>query len=132
MTDRNDSCCATAPQQTETVVKKTEACYTPSTDLYEVEGGWVLKADLPGVNRSDLDLQIDKGVLTLEATARTGQPGRCFHQEFNPATFYRRFDIGDLVNVENIDARLENGVLTLLLPMAEAVKPRKIKVNLNA
>lgn len=104
--------------------------FLPSTDLYETEDGWVLEADLPGVTREDLDIEVEQGMLTLNAEARTGRAGTVLHREFRPVVYRRRFQIGDQVDADRISARLENGVLTLGLPKAEAMKPRQIKVSL--
>jgi len=108
---------------------KPENLFLPSTDLYQTEDGWVLEADLPGVTRDDLDIEVEQGVLTLNAEARTGRAGTVLHREFSPVVYRRRFQIGDQVDADRISARLENGVLTLGLPKAEAMKPRKIEVN---
>jgi len=120
------------PKETTTAVesRQPETVFLPSTDLYEKDDGWVLEADLPGVTQADLDIEFERGVLTLQAKRHAERAGRLLHREFDPVVYRRRFKIGDLVDAERISARLVNGVLTLDLPKAEAVKPRKIKVNL--
>jgi len=122
----------TTKEETTAVVenRKPVSVLIPSTDLYETEDGWVLEADLPGVTQDDLDIEFERGVLTLQAEARTGRAGTLRHREFSPAVYRRRFRIGDRVDADRISAKLEHGVLTLDLPKAEAVKPRKIEVSL--
>lgn len=120
------------PKETTAVVEsgKPETVFLPSTDLYEQDDGWVLEADLPGVTQADLSIEVERGVLTLQAEPRTRRAGTLLHREFDPVVYRRRFKIGDLVDAEKISARLVNGVLTLDLPKAERAKPRKIEVRL--
>lgn len=118
------STCAPAEEQRKVYV-------SADANLYEIENGWVIEADLPGVSREDLSIEVDQGVLTLQAGAHTGQAGRLFHQEFGPVTYLRRFRIGDRVDTDGISAKLVNGVLTLHLPLAEKAKPRMIEIKAN-
>ena len=106
-----------------------ERVIAPETDLHETEQGWVLEADLPGVSREDLRIEVDEGVMTIEAEARSGAPGRFIHREFGPVVFRRRFQLGNQVNLDSIAAELKDGVLTLRLPKAEEAKPRKIDIR---
>lgn len=108
-----------------------ESVVVPATDLYDVEDGWVLEADLPGVTRDRLSIEIDQGVLTLRGEAHTGRPGTLLHHEFSPVVYERRLRVGSRVNVDAIAADLSHGVLTLRLPKAEEAKPRKITVAVN-
>ncbi len=113
------------------VEEKKKFYVSADADLYEIENGWIIEADLPGASRGDLSIQVDQGVLTLQAEARTGRAGRPFHQEFGPATYLRRFRVGDRVDAEGISAQLVNGVLTLHLPLAEKARPRVIEIKAN-
>jgi len=125
----NHDCCSI---QTTSDAKTELPAHTPSTDLYEVENGWVLEVDLPGVKQDDLSLHVEDDTLTVDAKTHFGAEGRRFHQEFNTVRFLRRFPLGDQLDLENIAAELTNGLLRVTLPMAEAVKPRKIEVKTNA
>jgi HSP20 family molecular chaperone IbpA len=108
-----------------------ETVFRPDTDMRETRNGWVFEIDLPGVRREDLSLEVNDGVLTLRAEAKTGGEGRRIHAEFDPVIYERRIRVGDEVHVEGIRADLARGVLTLELPKAEAKKPRKIEVKIG-
>jgi HSP20 family protein len=110
---------------------KPEAVVVPPTDLYEAGDAWILEADLPGVTRDRLSIEVDQGVLTLRGEAHTGRPGTLLHHEFSPVVYERRLRVGGQVDVEHISADLGHGVLTLRLPKAEQAKPRKISVAVN-
>jgi HSP20 family protein len=107
------------------VVQKAEkkdrtAMARPRVDILETGQEFLLVADLPGVNPGDVDLHFDKGELTLRGS-RSGSRG---------VTFERTFTVSDVVAADRIAAELKNGVLTVKLPKTEAVKPRKIAVNM--
>jgi len=108
-----------------------ESVVVPATDLYEVEDGWVLEADLPGVTRDRLTVEIDQGVLTLRGEAHTGRSGALLHHEFSPVIYERRLRVGNRVQVDAIAADLGHGVLTLRLPKAAEAKLKKITVAVN-
>jgi len=102
----------------------------PPVDLYEIDDGWILIADVPGVRKEDLDLEVDKGVLTIHARRVSSEPeGRVIHQEFEPVDFLRSFPLSDQVDRTRISANVVGGLLTITLPKADAVRPRKIVVE---
>ena len=102
----------------------------PPIDLYETDDGWVAVADVPGVGKDDLDLDVDKGVLTIQARVAQDSPdGGIIHQEYEPADFHRSFPLSDQVDRGRITANVASGVLTIVLPKAEQAKPRKIIVE---
>ena len=85
-----------------------------------------VRAELPGVKREDIGVEVTGGNLTITAKrAATGQDADGDSQ----ATFARSVSLGETVQTEKITAAYENGVLTVTLPKAEASKPRKITVN---
>lgn len=106
--------------------------WTPRVELWEDDNGVVLKAELAGVKPEDVEVEVDKNVLTLKgarhAEKREQQEGR-MRTEWSYGAFERRFTLPDTLNTEHIDASLEDGVLTLSIPRVEAKKPRKITVN---
>jgi HSP20 family molecular chaperone IbpA len=101
----------------------------PAVDIFETDQGLTLIADLPGVAKEDLLIDIDQGLLTVEANAKSHSRGEPVLREFLPGNYYRQFKLPDEVNSEKISAELKNGVLTLLLPKAEAAKPRRIEIT---
>lgn len=94
---------------------------SPAVDIYETGEHLVLEADLPGVREEDLQLEVSRGVLTLEAPA-SAENGRQYG-------FYRQFRISDRIDADAGEAALKDGVLRLRLPKSEAAKPKKISVK---
>jgi HSP20 family protein len=94
-------------------------------DLYEDKENTYVRAELPGVNRDDINVEITDGVLTLAATRKTaGANGEADTTQ----TFSRSVTVGDDVQTDKIGAAYENGVLTVTLPKREEAKPKKITV----
>lgn len=103
---------------------------TPTVDIFEQDGGLTLMADMPGVSSEQLQVDIDQGVLTLEGVVNDELKGERLFSEFAPSGYYRRFRLPEHLDSDKIDAQLKNGVLTLILPKAEAALPRKIEVKM--
>jgi len=126
----------TMPDQGQTTVQRDEpkgnpaGVFAPRIDLLETEDAFWLKADLPGVKPDGVSLHCKEGELVLHARREARYHGkRLVGWEFAPGDYFRAFTLGEQVDCEAIDADLKNGVLTLKLPKAEAVKPRKIAVK---
>lgn len=95
---------------------------TPAVDIYETESELVLLADMPGVVEQGLQLEVSRGVLTLEAERSVAEDGSKYG-------YYRQFKLSDRIDADAGQAQLKNGVLTLRLPKSEAAKPKKIAVK---
>lgn len=106
-----------------------EAYVTPPVDIYETADGLVVKADLPGVTKADLDLRVENNLLTIRGRAAHCAPGDVLYREYNLQNFFRQFELSDKVDQGKISAELQHGVLTLNLPKAEEAKPRRIDVR---
>lgn len=105
---------------------------TPATDILEMEDGFHILMDLPGVKPEDLSVDIEESELTIKATSSYADDDadvRKVHMEFGSHSFSRTFTLSDLVDRENVKAELANGVLQLYLPKAEAMKPRRINIT---
>lgn len=102
---------------------------SPAVDIYETEDGLVVMADLPGVDKSGLEINVEQGVLTLEAHAGGEVAADEVSREFSLRSFYRQFRLPDSIDASASNAVLKNGVLTLSLPRAAAAKPRRIEVT---
>ncbi|HEY1109292.1 MAG TPA: Hsp20/alpha crystallin family protein [Opitutaceae bacterium] len=94
-------------------------------DLYEDEANTYVRAELPGVNRDNINVEVADGVLTLTVTQKTPANGDTPEQA---TSFARSVSVGDRVDTTKISAAYENGVLTVTLPKPEAVKPKKIAI----
>ena len=109
-----------------------EGTYSPVVDVYECASEVVLVAEVPGATREDISVQVDKGVLTVQADSKFAVPGEGYAATFvafEPGQFFRAFALSDEIDREKIDATVANGVLTVRLPKAEAAKTRKIQIK---
>ena len=105
-----------------------ERAVRPAVDIYETEEGLNLLADLPGVDKDGLSIDIDQGVLTLRGDVDDAGRGKSLHREFVLGSYYRRFTLPSELDFDKVSAELNDGVLTLSMPKSEAAKPRKIDI----
>ena len=104
--------------------------FTPHVDIFETEDAITLQADVPGATQDGLDIDLREGVLTLTADVDVPEDkGKLVFREYQVGGFTRRFQVGKDIDQEKISAALDCGVLTLTLPKAESLKPRKIPVK---
>ncbi len=114
------------------VTRHPEAFVTPLTDIYEEENGLHVVVDLPGVEKSGLKLAVENDILTIEGHVNASNSDTNYLiREFEPTNYFRQFELSESVNREKINAELKNGVLSIFLPRAEALKPRTIDVKIN-
>lgn len=107
-----------------------ERYVAPEVNIYETKDGYVLEAELPGVNKEGLDIQVEDNTLTLIARrVPSDVKGQALYRESTAADYRRAFELDPAIDTAKIEATLNQGVLTLTLPKSEAVKPRKIAVN---
>ncbi len=106
---------------------------TPDCDIYENDNEYVMYFDIPGVEKDDISLKVEKDILTLtaECTKRAGENYTCLRDEMMYSGFKRSFDLGDSVNSDEINADYKNGTLKLLLPKKEKQKTRQISINVS-
>ncbi len=105
--------------------------FIPSVDIYETEGAVMLRADMPGVDKSGVSIDLEKGVLTINGTMDGDEDPseRVLLKEYETGHYMRRFTISEAIDQEKIEAKIVDGVLTLVLPKIEPAKPRKIEVH---
>jgi len=110
------------------------ASLTPTVDVEEKEDAFLITAELPGVEEKNVQLTVEDGVLTIsghrEASKEEKKEGAIL-RERSYGSFHRSFRLGRGVDAEKIEASYKNGVLSVTLPKAEAVKPRQIPVSTN-
>lgn len=111
--------------------REREHRYTPQVDIYEEEQGVVLLANMPGVDENNVDVEVEKGVLSIRGRIdyELGEKEEVLSQSFDTGTFYREFSLSDDLEIEGIEASMKNGVLKLNLPKSEKLKARKIQIN---
>ena len=105
------------------------------TDIEETDEAYVLRADLPGVGKEDIDLQIEDDILTVKAERRAAyqnedEKKRFVRIERGWGVYTRSFDVSE-VDTDAIGAKFENGVLTLTLPKKQPPKPEAKKVTIE-
>ena len=108
-----------------------EVVLRPRVDVFESNEAYQLEADLPGIRKDDLKVEIERNVLTIEATrnSQRSEDLQGLHLErASNARFVRRFTLGREVDADKIDARFEDGVLRLTVPKKEQALPRRIHV----
>jgi len=106
--------------------------WAPAVDMYETNDELVLRAELPGMNEKDIDLSITGDVLVLRgerAPDPTVNQENYFRGERWSGKFERMFTLPIPVETDKVKATYRDGVLTVTLPKAEAVKPKAIKVD---
>jgi HSP20 family protein len=100
-------------------------------DLSRDADRYVLNADLPGIDPSSVDIDVDGQLLSIRAErpAPAADGVTWIARERSTGTFLRRFTLGQNVDTSGISANYENGVLSVVIPVAEKAKPRKIAVQ---
>lgn len=105
--------------------------FTPPIDIFESEEGLVLHADLPGVAADSVELQVQDNKLTLFGRVRPSVPegARVVHREYHEGDFLRSFILSDEVDHNRISAKMNHGVLQVVLPKAAKAQPRRIEIS---
>ncbi len=92
----------------------------PSAYVYEADAGYALEVELPGVKKEDTSIEVEKSVLTVKATRKRGE---------NEIKYERSFRVADEIDVENVKAAMENGVLRVSLTKKKEAEAKKIEVQ---
>lgn len=96
----------------------------PAADLYEDEHNFYARFELPGLKKNEIDLELENSVLTI-SSVKTEKS----EESKSEMSFQRSISVPDGVNLEGVSAALEDGILTVTMPKAEARKPLQISVN---
>ena len=108
------------------------SAWTPAVDIFDQADAIVLRAELPGLSPDDIDIEIDESVLTLRGERRfeeTVEEGRYYRLERAYGAFQRSVTLPQGVKSDEITASFDNGVLSVSVPKAAEVRPRKIAVG---
>jgi HSP20 family protein len=109
--------------------RASEQFIAPAATVLENADGYTLEVEMPGVSKENLEMWVENNELTI--LGRRSMPaveGTLIHRESRPENFRRTFELDPSIDAEKISAKIEQGVVTLTLPKAEQVKPRKITV----
>ena len=103
---------------------------TPYVDIETTESGYVLQAEMPGVTREGIEVTVEDGELVLAGHRQeVAVNGELLHRETRPLSFRRVYELDPSIDTGKITARIDHGVLTVTLPKAETVKPRRIELE---
>lgn len=107
--------------------------YRPDADIIRENDQFTILMDVPGVQSGDIDLQIDRGVLTVHAKVssrhRTLNGRRWFVHEYGVGDYFRSFELDNTIDPQGIQAECTDGVLRITLPKHETARPRRIEVR---
>jgi HSP20 family protein len=106
-------------------------CFRPNVDILEENDELLLRADMPGAKNDSIDINFEDGTLEIYAAVppRQEEEQTCLSREYQIGDYYRSFQISEAIDAGKISAEYADGVLTLHLPKAESIRPRKIAVS---
>src|SRR6266446_5911661 len=104
---------------------------SPEVNIFETRDGYVLEAEMPGVNKDGLEVTLEGTQITIVGRRRHTEPvsGDPLFRECQRADYRRVFELDPAIDTGKVAARMEQGMLTLTLPKSERVKPRRIVVS---
>ena len=102
----------------------------PEVNIFETKDGYVLEAEMPGVNKEGMEITLEGTEITITGHRHVEPtPGTPVFRESQDRDYRRVFELDPAIDTGKVSARMEQGVLTLTLPKSEKVKPRKIAVG---
>ena len=108
---------------------------TPAVDISETENEYLVRAELPGINKEDVHVTLENGILTLSAETRSESEERdgerLIRQERSYGKYIRSLRLGKGINDQAVKASYKNGILEIVVPKAEEVKPKVIDVDIQ-
>lgn len=121
---------AVAQRDSRPAVERPVEYLAPEVNIFETKDGYVLEAEMPGVNKNGLEITLEGNEMTIlghRSVAPLG--GEALFRESREADYRRVFELDPAIETGKISARMEQGLLILTLPKSEKVKPRKITVD---
>lgn len=104
--------------------------FVPAVDIYESEASLTLVLDMPGVGIEGVSIDIENDQLSIRGTVPNGtSDGSMVLHEYSVGDYYRQFSLSNAIDRSKIEATMKDGVLRMVLPKADAVKPRKIEIK---
>ncbi|MDR2117027.1 MAG: Hsp20/alpha crystallin family protein [Planctomycetaceae bacterium] len=123
----------TVPQTNQESTAPEKPFRIPPVDISEYENEYLIEADMPGIKEENIDVQFHQGELRIrgfmDAPDEKTKQRIARYRQFEPVDYYRAFRIGESVNAQEISAQYVDGVLSVHLPKAEMLKPRKIEIS---
>jgi len=123
----------TTRESTEVGKHESEMSLRPPVDIFEDAEGITLLADMPGVSRERLNIEVGKDMLLVEGDAQIDMPEgmEAVHADVRVTHYRRSFALSSELEADNIDASLKDGVLSVRIPKRPEVRPRKIEVRVE-
>jgi HSP20 family molecular chaperone IbpA len=105
--------------------------FTPTADIFETEEALTVVLEMPGVAKDNVDVRVEGGILTVEGRIDFGKYEglRPVYGEYNVGPFKRSFRLSSRINQTQINAKMRDGVIALVLPKVEETKPRRITIG---
>ncbi|KUK52484.1 MAG: Heat shock protein Hsp20 [Marinimicrobia bacterium 46_47] len=106
--------------------------WSPSVDLEETKNDYIIHAELPGMNKKDIDISVENDILTISGEKKERvqtKDSNCLISEIMSGHFSRSFRLPAQINSEKIEAKWDNGVLVVKIPKSEVAKPKKIQIS---
>ena len=111
------------------------ADWSPSVDIEEEDDKYIIKADLPGVDKKDIEVKFEAGVLTIrgekQTETKTDNGNKRHRTERFHGSFARSFTLPDAVKADDMNASYKDGVLSLTIPKEEKAKPKAINIKVS-
>lgn len=106
--------------------------WMPTVDISETDQEFVVRAELPGVDKENVTVTLDNGILTIKGEKKTETKDEKQHRvECSYGSFVRSFTLPQNVDTEKVEAGYKNGILNLTIPKLEIAKPKQIEVQVN-
>jgi len=109
--------------------------WSPTVDIEESDDSYLIWADIPGVDKKDIDVRLDNGVLSITGEKRmekeTGKDTKQHRTERYCGSFVRRFTLPSEIMADKVDASYKDGVLSLMIPKAKEAKPKTIDIKVH-
>lgn len=113
---------------------KTFSAFAPSLELSEEEDKFVLHADVPGIDRKDIDISVTGNTLTIKGERKAEEKRKeksYYYSERTFGSFHRAIELPSEVDPEKVTAAYKDGVLKVTVPKSERAKPKQIKVDVK-
>ena len=109
--------------------------WSPTVDIEEDDNNYLIRADVPGVDKKDIDVRLNNGVLSITGEKKVeneiGKGGKHHRTERYSGSFSRSFTLPTAIKSDKVDASYKDGVLTLKVPRAEDTKPKAIEIKIH-
>ncbi len=109
--------------------------WSPTVDIEEDDNNYLIRADVPGVDKKDIEVRLDNGVLSITGEKKvekeTGKGSKQHRTERYCGSFSRRFTLPTTIKSDKVDASYKDGVLSLKIPKAEEAKPKAIEIKIH-